>query len=439
MAWSLSYGLVPELLVLIPLKLVARTCQIDGEMADTATSPYLTRRRYERDCRRHCPTPVANPQVFSMTVMPNAQTKAGQSPRWLRVLTGVLLFPALWLGIAVAFDAAVPLARSGALAPAIWLPPTALLAGFVAWLVIRRATTRRLAPLVAIVLVAYGAAAVWLTALPTRSPRSTQTAEIPGAPPPDAKPVETAEAPRPLPPPPPPASQPTPAPSPTGPPAKGGSSGGASPGGGADGSRPGAGAEPIPQFPWPPPAASATYVLPGSQFERGLTIGQVVTTIITALERKGYVERSFFATPADGVVLVTRLERINEDGSSAADMQRWPAVGEAARSSAGFAQFLRGLFYVDPGRYRVIVFVLQDSPFRQSSEQITGQQARAWLRTGANVLPRELAERAYTGDCTVLVYEFASDGTAVRVVESRLTGREHLEKAGVLATLGRAN
>ncbi len=139
------------------------------------------------------------------------------------------------------------------------------------------------------------------------------------------------------------------------------------------------------------------------------------------------------------MVLVTRLERINDDGSSAADVERWPAAGQAAQSSAGLAQFLRGLFYVDPGRYRVIVFVLQDAPFHQSSERITGQQARAWLRSGANVLPRELAERAYTGNCTALVYEFASDGTAVRVVESRLTGRQHLEKAGVLAALGRAN
>jgi hypothetical protein len=175
-------------------------------------------------------------------------------------------------------------------------------------------------------------------------------------------------------------------------------------------------------------------------FERGRTTGQVVTAIITALERKGYVERSFFTTPADGVVLVTRLERINEDGSSVADLQRWPPVGEAARSSVGFAQFLRGLFYVDPGRYRVIVFILQDAPFNQDAQKpLTGQQARAWLRTGANVLPRELADRGYRGDCTVLVYEFASDGTAVRVVESRLTGLQHLERSGVLATLGRPN
>ncbi len=376
-----------------------------------------------------------------MMVMPSAQTEAQQAPRWLRVLTGVLLFPALWFGIILAFDAAVPLARSGALAPVVWLPPTALLAGFGAWFVGRRATARLLAPLVAMVLVAYGGAAVWLvTSARTPDSRSVETAKLPPAP---TKPVETAEIPnRPVPPPPPPSAQPTPAAEPNAPPSSRPSVGGAPGGaGGPSGGRPGTGAggEPIPQFPWPPPAASATYVLPGGLFERGVTIGQVVTTIITALERKGYVERSFFTTAADGVVLVTRLERINEDGSSVADVERWPAVGGAARSSAGFAQFLRGLFYVDPGRYRVIVFVLQDSPFRQSSEQITGQQAREWLRTGANVLPRELAERAYTGDCTALVYEFASDGTAVRVVESRLTGRQHLEKAGVLATLGRAN
>lgn len=202
---------------------------------------------------------------------------------------------------------------------------------------------------------------------------------------------------------------------------------------------PGSAGGPIPQFPWPPPAASASYVLPTNLFEGRTSTGQVVASIIAALEQKGYVERSFFRTVADGVALVTRLERINDDGSSAADVERWPAAGAAARSSAGLAQFLRGLFYVDPGRYRVIAFIIQDAPFAQSSEQVTGDQARSWLRSGANVLPRELAERSFAGHCTALVYEFASDGAAVRVVESRLTGRQHLEKAGVLATLGRAN
>jgi hypothetical protein len=360
-----------------------------------------------------------------MMAMPNAPTTARQAPRWLKLVTGCLLFLALWVAFVLAFGAAVPLARSGALAAVWWLPPTALLAGVAAWLMVRRASARLLAPLAVIVLVGIGGIAVWLTAAPLRELQSG----IRSAPRESPRPTETAE----LPPPPPPKAQPTPAPAPppapTAPPA-------------SEGPVPGAPSrgETIPQFPWPPPAASATYVLPETVFERGRTTGQVVTAIIAALERKGYVERSFFTTAADGVVLVTRLERINEDGSSAVEIERWPAVGEAAQSSVGFAQFLRGLFYVDPGRYRVIVFILQDAPFSQNPKQpVTGQQARAWLRTGANVLPRELADRDYRGDCTVLVYEFASDGTAVRVVESRLTGLQHLERSGVLATLGRPN
>ncbi len=370
-----------------------------------------------------------------MTVTPNAPTNARQAPRWLKVVTGGLLFLALWVAIVLVLGATVPLLRAGALAPALWLSASALLAGVAAWLIVRRASARLLAPLAVIVLVGIGGFGVWLAAGPMREPQSgastapreppRPTAEIPLPAPPPPQPTPTPAPTAQPPSTPPPSVPPTSAPTPTAPGAPGGAP-----------SR----AEAIPQFPWPPPAASATYVLPENVFERGRTTGQVVAAIITALERKGYVERSFFTTPADGVVLVTRLERINDDGSSAADLQRWPAVGEAARSSVGFAQFLRGLFYVDPGRYRVIVFILQDAPFRQSTEQpVSGQQARTWLRTGANVLPRELADRGYRGDCTVLVYEFASDGTAVRVVESRLTGLQHLEKSGVLATLGRPN
>jgi len=162
----------------------------------------------------------------------------------------------------------------------------------------------------------------------------------------------------------------------------------------------------------------------------------VVETIVSALERTGYVERSFFRTEAGGVALVTRLERIKDDGSPLAEGERWPARLQDHGSASDLVRFFRGLFYVDPGRYRVIGFVLQDLPFSQSSGRITGEEARAWLRTGANTLPREVAERpSGDGNCTVLVYEFAIDGSAVRVVESRLTGRQHLDKAGVLSFL----
>ena len=116
----------------------------------------------------------------------------------------------------------------------------------------------------------------------------------------------------------------------------------------------------VPRFPWPPPAASAYYVLPGDLLKNLSTVGQVSAKIISALEQNGYVERSFYETEGGGVALVTRLERINDDGSSVAEPDRWSA---GDRSTTDLMQFLRGLFFADPGHYRVIVFVFQDFPF----------------------------------------------------------------------------
>ncbi len=195
----------------------------------------------------------------------------------------------------------------------------------------------------------------------------------------------------------------------------------------------------LPEFPWPPPAASASYVLPDKLFESYRTLGNATGAILAALEQNGYVERSFFRTEPGGVALVTRLERINDDGSPSAENERWPASATREESTRGLLDFLQGLFFVDPGHYRVIAFVLQDLPFSQSAETITAQQAHAWLTSGANVLSPEIAALPFTGGhVTVLIYEFASDGSKVQVVTSQLTGKQHLERAGVLAILDKA-
>jgi tetratricopeptide (TPR) repeat protein len=189
-----------------------------------------------------------------------------------------------------------------------------------------------------------------------------------------------------------------------------------------------------PLFPWPPPAASASYVLPRDLFKNRSTIGQAVAAIVAALESRGYVDRSFFATPAGGVALVTRLERINDDGSHAAESQRWPTAGKDQQygSSLDLAGLLRGLFFTDPGRYRIIVFIMQNEVFAQSDARISEEDARAWLRQGLNTLPPELEDRTFDkGDCTALIYEFVSAGGGVHTVESQLTGKQHLRMAGL--------
>ncbi len=194
-------------------------------------------------------------------------------------------------------------------------------------------------------------------------------------------------------------------------------------------------AEEVPFFPWPPPSPSARYVFPQETFKRYPTVGEVSSAILGALERSGYVERSFFQTQLSGVALVTRLERIGGDGSPAPEEERWPAGFD--NSPSGFIDFVRGLFYAKAGHYRVIVFVLQEKSFIPSEQKATGKDAETWLAEGANKLPPWLASRPFGKDstCTALIYEFASDGTAVKGVVSNLTGKQHLQKAGLLAAL----
>jgi hypothetical protein len=183
-------------------------------------------------------------------------------------------------------------------------------------------------------------------------------------------------------------------------------------------------------FPWPPPAASATYVLPHSVFPKADALGDVAGAILTALTAQGYVEHSFFATP-NGIALVTRLERINANGTRADP--RWASISKAATN---LVDFLSGLFFVAPGHYRVIVFIIQNGAFSQSGAEVSEGDARAWLRTGLNTLPEEVARQKFFGDCTALIYEFMSTGDRVRLVDSDLSGFDHLKLAGLDALLG---
>jgi tetratricopeptide (TPR) repeat protein len=192
----------------------------------------------------------------------------------------------------------------------------------------------------------------------------------------------------------------------------------------------------LPSFPWPPPASSARYDFPQETFKRYRTVGEVSDAILDALRRSGYVEYSFFQTGDGGVALVTRLEKIANDGTPAAEGERWPAGFN--NDPASFIDFVRGLFYAKPGHYRVIVFVLQEASFTQSHDTVTGNTAEDWLRGGANKLPPAIRQRPFGKDstCTALIYEFASDGSAaVKGVVSALTGRQHLQRAGLLAVL----
>ena len=165
-------------------------------------------------------------------------------------------------------------------------------------------------------------------------------------------------------------------------------------------------------FPAEPPPASARYDIPESSFSGMRAYGEATKFILAALEGGGYAERSFFSTEGGGVAMVTRLERIADNG--APSNARWslkqPPDGAVEKTLA----FLRGKFAVEAGRYRATLFMLHDRP------------APAIVKTAVG----GRSERGTT--CAALIYEFVSDGATVRLVENGLSAKEHLAKAGLL-------
>jgi hypothetical protein len=206
-------------------------------------------------------------------------------------------------------------------------------------------------------------------------------------------------------------------------------------GGGSAGSA-GAGAEPeVPQFPWPPPRASASVAIPdgfiAASGSAAPTLGDVAAQIHTTLDGGGYVERSYFAAPG-GFAMVTRLERINADGTPMQDPERWRVEAQPL-GSFSLRAYLQALFTAPSGHYRIIVFVVSSQPLAQSEAEVSRSEALAWLHEGLNRLPDSIAGAAYTDRhvVTALIYEFEQPGRqeAVLVLPGNLTGRAHLERA----------
>ncbi|HET9166971.1 MAG TPA: hypothetical protein VFP11_13315 [Candidatus Angelobacter sp.] len=198
-----------------------------------------------------------------------------------------------------------------------------------------------------------------------------------------------------------------------------------------------------PVFPWPPPRASATVVLPRDLLQKDSApraLADVNARLIAALGTNGYMERSYYSAP-DGFALVTRLEQIEADGRPKSGQQRW-TIGSMSFHEFSLRDYLRALFTANSGHYRVIVFILSDVPFSQAKETVTSEQAGGWLRAGMNTLPASIGAKSYSSrhDCTVLIYEFdKEEGKAPQIdMSSALGARAHLQGSGVWRSLGGA-
>jgi prepilin-type N-terminal cleavage/methylation domain-containing protein len=201
---------------------------------------------------------------------------------------------------------------------------------------------------------------------------------------------------------------------------------------------------PVPEFPWPPPQASSTIVIP-SQF-LAYSTGEIVRLrdidkrLSAAMEHCGYIEKSYYGVP-DGFAIVTRLEQINSDGTPKDPLERWSMAVEPLRRFS-LQEYLKALFLTSPGYYRIIVFIITPHPFSQSEARLNPNEAMDWLRGGLNVLPTAVGEIVYTDEykSTALVYEFERLEAGAEpnlMVPGRLTAQTHLKKSALWNSLER--
>ena len=117
---------------------------------------------------------------------------------------------------------------------------------------------------------------------------------------------------------------------------------------------------------------------------------------------------------------------------------RWPEALTPLdyRFSASLDAVLRGLFEVEAGHYRVIVFLLSAIPPLRTPKEVAGDEALEWLKSDTNMLPKYLAVQPIEDTALLaLIFEFESDGSKVKVIQTLISGQAHLSKAGILAPL----
>jgi len=196
---------------------------------------------------------------------------------------------------------------------------------------------------------------------------------------------------------------------------------------------------PLPPFPWPPPEpstiASLTLGSVGQASGAGATFRDVDARISNALATAGYDEKSYYGVP-QGFAIVTRLEQMNSEGYPEFS-DRWvSSIAPLRITEFSLTKYLQALFGVAQGHYRVFVFIVTSDIVVQSGTPVSQGQAGTWFIGGANKLPIEMEAWPYTENhtCTVYIYEFVQSGVgenANQNIPSTITGRQHLERAGL--------
>lgn len=194
----------------------------------------------------------------------------------------------------------------------------------------------------------------------------------------------------------------------------------------------------FPRFPMPPPKPSTTDNLPTSFINACKTVGEVDKKLSAALSDCGYLRKSYFYVP-NGFAMVTQFESINADGSPKQGTERWVASG-ALKNNFTINEYFKRLLFAKKGFYRTIVFILSDDFLTNNGKEATSSEAKKWLETGANKLPKAVAALTLNNEYSLdaLIYEFKkseNDAEAILLDPSPITGRTHLTKTNIIQKL----
>lgn len=199
-------------------------------------------------------------------------------------------------------------------------------------------------------------------------------------------------------------------------------------------------AMPEPTLPWPLPEPSARAVLPDAlQPSRSLielNLLMVANRLEHALREAGYSENGFYNIPG-GFALVTRIERIREDGKPAS--QRFLPPNE--REAHTLISSLDRLFGSAPaGRYRLVMLVVTDQPIAGLGPHLEINAAARLQGRGAIDLIGERRGRDFgpNSRIAVFVYEYRRDRRgqeAFLIIPGRWPIDHHLQATGLASSL----
>jgi hypothetical protein len=198
---------------------------------------------------------------------------------------------------------------------------------------------------------------------------------------------------------------------------------------------------------WPPPDSTSVWIADAKEVSSlsALPFGEVAKHVDGALRRTGYVDERWYtvgAHYAHGFSVTTRLERINEDGTSKQREERWSSRFAEASTLTWLAS-ARQPVLPSPSRFRVFLLAFTDLPLEPPGDRAPIWNEHTWMGGGWSTPTADFpSARHVVGPYNLgfYVYEYESNGADeegqfVPSNEANLTADTHVLMSGLSAAL----